>query len=345
LEYIREITINEAVIHILDINSDEPVLNEYTLELTEELYKFIVRHLERCLKDEELKYAVFNSERGIIKEVAQEYLMGGSSFLETSWELARQLFILMKSNNNIPSADLMIVSITTEYGPMLCIMKMDYVKNFTHKVDFIEEKIGINIVHQTAGLPVGGQKLQKCAFIKPIREEQGFNLMVIDKQTRGKENEDYGSNYFISNYLGCTIVNNERDLTKTFLKAAETWTRSNINDDADMAETIRTAIKKKMKEEEHIDIKELSEDIFKAEETAKQDFINYISSQGVEESVTVDKEWVEKKLKRVRLKIDKDIDIYIDDETYHDSNKFEIIRNGDGSINMLIKHVKNYMEK
>ena len=38
-------------------------------------------------------------------------------------------------------------------------------------------------------------------------------------------------------------------MTKTFLKAAETWTRSNVTEDADKAERIRTTIKSKLKEE------------------------------------------------------------------------------------------------
>ena len=74
-------------------------------------------------------------------------------------------------------------------------------------------------------------------------------------------------------------------------------------------------------------------------------FLLLSKGQGIEEEVSVDKAWVEKKLKRVRLKIDKDIDLYINEETYHDNSKFEIQRNGDGSINMIIKHVINYIEK
>ena len=41
----------------------------------------------------------------------------------------------------------------------------------------------------------------------------------------------------------------------------------------------------------------------------------------------------------------KDIDLYIDQEAYKDASKFEIQRNGDGSINMIIKNVVNYIEK
>lgn len=349
MEYIKEINIVEAIIHILDNNAEEPILNEYKLELNDEIYKFLFKHVERCLRDDELKYAIFNQERNIVKDLSQEYLNGENNLLEVSKEMARQLFILMKSKGNIPSCDLIAVSISTEYGPILGILKMDYIKNFTHKIDFLENKIGINIIPELTGLPVSSQRIQKCAFIKPIRDEQNFNLMVIDKKSgSNKDNEDYGSNYFISNYLGCSIVNNERDVTKKFVSAAENFARNNFKEDAINAETLRSTIKRKLKEEDSIDVKVLSEDLFNDAKDAKevqQEFIQYVTKQGVTENINVDKEWVEKKLKRKRLKIDKDIYIYINDEAYHDDNRFEIHSNGDGSINMVIKHVMNYTEK
>lgn len=346
MEYISDINIQEAVIHIVDSNADEPILNEYSLELNEDIYKFLHRHIEKCFKDEELKYAIFNPERNIVKELVQDYLNGiDDNLINLSQELARQLFIIMKANVNIPSCDLIVVSLITDQGPMIGILKMDYVKNFTHQVEFIENKIGIGIVPQSAGLPASSQRIQKAAFIKPIRENEGYNLMVIDKQRKSKDEEEYGANYFISNFLGCSIITNERDMTKTFVKATENWTRSNIVEDADKAERIRTAIKSKLKEEDIINIEELSNELFKEEPQIKNDFSSFVKSHGLNDDVAIDKQWVEKKLKRVRLKIDKDIDLYINEEAYHDNSKFEIQRNGDGSINMIIKHVINYLEK
>ena len=183
MDYISDIDINESVIHILDNNGAEPILNEYKLELNDDTYKFLYKHIEKCLKDEELKYAKFNSERNIVKEIVQDYLNGiDNDLVNLSKELARQLFTIMKGNVNIPSCDLMVSSINTDQGPMIAILKLDYIKNFTHQVDFIENKIGIGIVPQAAGLPNSGQKIQKAAFIKPIRAEDGYNLMVLDKQ-------------------------------------------------------------------------------------------------------------------------------------------------------------------
>ena len=152
------------------------------------------------------------------------------------------------------------------------------------------------------------------------------------------------ANYFVKNFLGASLIINERDMTKTFVKAAENWTRKNIKDDAGKAEEIRTAIKAKLKEEK-INIDDFSNELFTDDNQSKEEFSKYIKQQGLKDEVDVDKTWVEKKLKRVRLNIDKQIDLYINEETYHDPNKFEIIRNGDGSINLVVKNVINYIEK
>lgn len=351
MDYISDININQAIIHILDSNGAEPILNEYTLELEEDTYKFLYKHIEKCFNDEELKYARFNEERNIVKEIVQDYLNGiDDDLIGLSKELARQLFSIMKSNVNIPSCDLIVASIITDQGPMIAILKMDYVKNFTHQVDFVDDKIGIGIVPQAAGLPGNGQRIQKAAFIKPIREDDKYNLMILDKRKKSSDDDEYGTNYFLGSFLGSSIITNERDMTKTFLKAAESFTRKNYANDAVKAESIRTVVKSKLKEDDSVNIDELSKELFdhelfSGEPQVKEDFKTFVKSQGVSDEVEVDKTWVGKKLKRVRLKIDKEIDLYIDEEVYHDSNKFEIQRNGDGSINMIIKHVVNYIEK
>ena len=73
----------------------------------------------------------------------------------------------MKGNVNIPACDLIVVYLITDVGLMIGILKMDYVKNFTHAVEYLDNKIGIGIVPQAAGLPVSSQRIQKAAFIKP----------------------------------------------------------------------------------------------------------------------------------------------------------------------------------
>ena len=343
MDYINEININEAVVHILDTAAEEPVLNEYCLELNEDVYVFLYKHIQKCFKDDDLKYCKFNYERNIVKEITQDYLQGKeNNIIPMSQEIARQLFIIMKGNCNIPSGDLIVTSITTDQGPMIAILKMDYVKNFTHEIQFVEQKIGVNIIQQAAGLPNG--KLQKAAFIKPIREGETYNIMVLDKQKASKEDE-YGANYFVSTFLGASYVANERDYTKVFIKTSENWIRKSIFEDAAKAEEVRSTIKTKLKEEDILNVDELSEELFKDNQDEKESFATHIKMQCVAEEIPIDKEYVEKKLKRVRLNIDKEIDIYINEDAYRDESKFEVVKNGDGTINLVVKNVINYIEK
>lgn len=346
MEYINEININEAIIHILDNNSDEAILNEYPLELTEEVYEFIFKHVQRCLKNEELKYALFNKERNIVKEVSQEYLSGENDLINVSKELASQLFMLMRSKGNIPSCDLLTVSFSTEHGPFIGLFKMDYIKNYMHNVEFLEGKIGIHIVPQFTGLPANSSRIQKCAFIRALNESNDYDLLVIDKQSKNNnDGSDYGTNYFMENYLGCTIIENERDKTKQFMKTAEKWTQNVLKENAEGQELVRRELKKRLREDESINLDVFTDEVFGSDEELKQNFKTYAIESGVSENIELDKQWVEKKLKRVRLKIDKDIDLYISEEAYNDLNRFEIEKVGDGSINMIIKHIKNYTEK
>ena len=345
MEYVNDININEAMIHILDNNAVEPILNNYKLDFEEDTYKFLYKHIEKCLNDEGLKYAKFSYERNVVKEIVQNYLNGtDSDFINISKELARQLFSIMKGNVNIPSCDLIVTSMITDQGPMIAILKMDYVKNFTHEIEFSDDKIGIDIVPQSAGLPGSGHKIQKAAFIKPVRESDSFNLYVLDRRGKRQGEDEYGANYFINSFLGCEVVVNDRDNTKRFLNATESFVRRYISEDASLAEKVRSLTREALQNDESIKIREVSEKLFNGNEEFKDSY-NIFMTGNCEEEFKVDEQYVDKKLKRIRLKIDKDIDLYITEESYKDSSKFEIKRNGDGSIDMIIKHVINYIQK
>ena len=72
---VNDINIQDAVIHVLDSNSGEPILNEYTLELTEDTYKFLYKHIEKIFKNDDLVPAAFNQERNLVKEIISKKKM------------------------------------------------------------------------------------------------------------------------------------------------------------------------------------------------------------------------------------------------------------------------------
>jgi sulfatase maturation enzyme AslB (radical SAM superfamily) len=78
----------------------------------------------------------------------------------------------------------------------------------------------------------------------------------------------------------------------------------------------------------------------------KNEYKAVMFNEGITENdVQIDREWAEKKLKRKKLKVDKSIELYIDNDVYNDKDKFQIKRNGDGTIDIILKNVKNYTER
>ncbi|MBX4266582.1 nucleoid-associated protein [Clostridium estertheticum] len=344
MEYIKEININEAVIHVLDNNSDVPILNEYALDLNEDMYNILLKLIKKGLNDEKLRYALFNDCTGLVMDQTKKYLNGENNLLYISKEIAKELFSLMRSNGGIPSCDFITVSFTTEFGPLLGLFKMDYIKNYTHSIEIIDNKMSIDVIAQMSSLSDKVQKIQKCAFIKAFREENTFDLMVIDNQSKNKVDEEYGSTYFTSNFLKCDLVNNERDMTKNFIAATERYARTNFREDASKQEMFRKDVKRQLEEKDSINVKEFAENIFE-DNGDLENFNEYMEKYDVAETVAIDKEYIAKKLKKTRLKIDGGIEIYIDEDAYNDKSQFEVQRNGDGTINMVIKHISNYIEK
>ncbi len=343
MEYVNELKLNEAVIHILDQNGDDVVYNEFYLNLEDdEVNNFIWKHVTKCLKDESVKYGKFNN-MSFVNECCHKFFRCEDDLLGISKSLAKRLYNIMKNSGNIPSCDLMVVSILSDLGPLIGIFKMDYIKNYAHKVDFIGDKIGIDIISQVSGLPASSQRIQKCVFVKPYDENDKVNAYVIDKRL-AKKNDDYDEEFFIKDFLNCNLGRNQRDNTKDLLNTSEKWIRENYTGDAEKSYDIREGIKTKLEKENKFNLDELASEVIK-DEDLRDSFKEKIESSGVSKEVEVDKAFINSKFKRRRIRVDNSIDIYIDENNYKDSDKFEIQRIGDGRINILIKNVENFIEK
>ncbi|EGT0689413.1 nucleoid-associated protein [Clostridium perfringens] len=333
MEYINDINIKKAVIHILENDGTNPILNENLLELNEDTYKFLYKHIEKTLKDNKIKYARFKEKDNELKDICYSILEDKISLLEGSKRIANQLYSIMRSNNTIPSCDLIIAEILTDIGPFIGILKIDFIENYGHKIEN-----SIISIAQSQGLPKSGQKIQKAAFIRPKKFSREFDLLVLDKMKKVKGEEEYAINYFIHQFLGCNLVTNERDMTKNFIDYTEKWVKDNIKDTTE-ALNIQKLVKDKLKNDSEIDIYEFVEDIGDVSNN-KQALIEKFENSNLTE-VKVDKDWVEKKFEKVVLNLDDKIKISMQEEDYTDPNKFEIIKNGDNTINVVLKFIKD----
>lgn len=338
-----DFSIEEAVITILDKGATEPILNEYTLELTESIASYLTKHIEKCFNSDRIKFGVFNAEVNRIKDTSCKLLRNEIEIIEASKQFSTILFEIMHNDDGIESCDLVTIKLATNRGPVVAILKLDYAKNFIHQVDFLEEKINIGIAAIKTGLPNTG--IQKAAFIKPSMSD-GFELYYLDLYKK-KDGVSNNIQYWAKNFLNCSEIDNSKATTLDFVKCAEDWIRVTKLDNARQSEEIRSAIREKLLDEDisSISISDLAIDVFGSDDEKREGFTEYMSSLNFDDEVIIDKPTAIKKLSKIKIKIDKDTTLNIDRDVYNDNSRFEITENSDGSINMTIKNITSYIEK
>lgn len=345
MEIPNDVNIMSAIVNILDKGGDEPILNEYELELTEDTYKYIYKHIEKCFKNDKLKFGKFNPQLNTIKDICRNAITGKEDLINASKKISNFLFNILSSSDATSSCDLITSIISTDKGYMLAILKLDYLSGFMHEINFEDEKMKIGITPVKTGLPCGTQKVKKAAFIVPTNDK-GYDLLYLDEVNK-KSEEDCDIGFWSGQFLNCEEVKSIKKDTTDFLKATENWTRLTRFDNAADSEHIRSVVRNTLTEDmtTSINIDELAENIFDNDDTHYVDFMEYMNKHGFENEIVIDKPTALKKLSKVKIQVDKDISLSMDITAYNNPDKFAIKKNPDGSIDMVIKNVKSYIEK
>lgn len=343
---INSVIIKKAIIHVLDRNADEPILTDYEQEIQEDIHEFLEKHIVKSLQDEENRKARFQGGLAVVKNACMEIFEDEEKFVDCSKDIAIQLFKAMKSNNNISSADLVVCLYEESDKKYMAILKLDYKKSFIHNVEFVDGSFKISIMPQSIGLPGMSQKLQKCAFIKEINVDDEYDMIILDKQVYGKDEDGEIAHFFVHQFLNCNILVDSRDKTKIFKRATEKWTRKNLKEDIEKAQEVRDEAILSLKNGAEIDVENFARNVFGNDVEKQEHFINHLDQEGLQsEKFDIDKSWVDKKMKKRVMKTDTGIEIKAEHEDFEDRMKFEIKRNGDGTVDILVKNVRFFSER
>jgi len=335
------IEIKKAVIHVLDKGADEPLLNEFELEINDDIQVFLEKHIIKSMNDDDARKGRFKDGLNIVKEVSYRILSEDDYFLEGSKEIARQLFKAIKTNSSISSTDLIVCLYEDESLPAVAILKMDYTVSFIHDIEMVENKFKINIRKQDISLPGVNQRIQKCAFVLSPVLDNDYELVILDNQI-SKGAEEPVAMFFLNTFLGAELVLDSKACTKILKKETEKWVRDKIKEGEPFAEEVRELVNTAIHEEDEIDIEAFSNRIFGKKEELRDEFVNNLREKGLtHEKFEVDREWVEKRLRKIRLKTDDNIEIVIDYELFGNKDKFEIINNPDGTKTVFIKNISS----
>ena len=332
--------IHKSIVHVLDKNSDSPILNDYECRNSLEVDKFFQKIINRVSKDDDLRKAEFNDyNNNIVKNCCEQIIYDEDTFLQNSKEIAAYLFEIMKQSEEMDSCDLAICLYSVKDEKNVAIMRLEYKKLYTHSIEFVEDKFNIQIVSNEIGIPETGRPKQ-CALVglSGINDEYHFKLLDKDAEKEQLETK------FVTAFLNAKKIEDDKYKTKVFKTTAENWITNAISDDMKKAEDIRSMLNYTLKEKEEINVEEFVQNNI-IDKDLKESFKEHMEDKGLTENFSVDKKWVEKKLKKRSIKTDNGFDIKANLSDFEDTMKYSVRKNENGTFDIVIKNISFYEEK
>lgn len=140
------ITLESSIIHILNIAEEYPILSNRPFLPDSEVKDYLTKTIEKTISSDDVKNCFFRSETNIwqqCKDVSWD-------LISVSQSIAKEMFIIMRRNKEIPVADLLFGIANVDSHRYFFMLKLDYRSAFTHFVKTIDSQISINIIQHHA---------------------------------------------------------------------------------------------------------------------------------------------------------------------------------------------------
>ncbi len=335
----HDITIEKAVLHVLDANAGMPVISKRELEISPDLMEYIAKHIDKLTDDSNKKNAEFDGEYNSFRELAGRLADNEEEFLTVTESIANMMFELLTKNVDIPSGDLLCSLVRIDGERHFAILKLNYKEGFTHWVNN-SEKGSINeiIRHQTL-LPQEGQKLDEGILIS-LPE---MHIRLIEKQYEiNGEKEFYLTKYLLK--CSCELSDNAK--LKILNKVSKNVNKKYFDEDFEKAMMMKKAVSECLEEASAIRIDKIADKVYEKNADIKQEYVQEIEKAGIiEKEIALPEKLIEKKFKTHRIKTDTGIEIDFPLEYADNADRIEFINNPDGTLSIIIKNVGRITNK
>lgn len=145
----------KSIIHILNTAEEYPILSNRPFPLDSEVKDYLTKTMKKSISSDDVKNCFFRSETNIwqqCKDVSWD-------LISVSQSIAKEMFIIMRRNKEIPVADLLFGIANVDSHRYFFMLKLDYRSAFTHFVKTIDSQISINIIQHHALFPAQAPKI------------------------------------------------------------------------------------------------------------------------------------------------------------------------------------------
>ena len=333
----ENIVVHKAIVHYLNKETNTVLLTDYENTNDVELIKGFKKALKSVSKNEYSRKAKFQDySNNDIKKYADGIMYDESSFVENSKEIAKKLYESMQLSENIESGCLAIGLFTVDEEKQVGLFKINFKKSYTKEIKETRGSgLRMNIIKKDDLIPENMSTTQ-AAIIYASGLNDEYHLCVLDKKP---EKEQLDSD-FIQKFLCSNKVEDDTYKTRVLKDTIEGFITNAYGDDLKEGEGIRSYLTRMLKDETVISPKELVNSLI--DDEYKRDTLLEVLNEKIEnldEQVELDNEWIDKKTKNRTLKTDVGLIIKGKMDDFEDPMKYSLVKNSDGSVNIVIKNV------
>ena len=170
------ITINKAILHILDAHSNITVFSEEELDFrSEQVFLFLTKHIEKIFSDSNAKEGAFLPTSAFKSEL----LRVESDFVAFSKEIAQKIASAIEISDRARSVDIVVCDFSIDGTHFLSVLQCDNRMGYTHQVLHKDGKIKNEIINHYSILPSATQKIDAYAIV----DLSSNNVKFLDKKS------------------------------------------------------------------------------------------------------------------------------------------------------------------
>lgn len=334
------ITIDKAILHVLDFHSGNMAYSEQEMAVTESVQTFLLKHIERALASQEVRPGKFYDDSAFLKEM-KEYLSGTISFIEFSQKIAKSIENAFLHVDQATSMDIIILDIHADEKRKLIIFKSNPHMGFTHQVNQTESGIKNQIINQFSIMPSISQKMDEFAVMN-FEEKDLLFLSVSSKKHSFDGEEIYVLPEIV---LECSLSPSQKDALKVMKEAASIVAENYDKDPAIATAAMKNYVAEHMEISDELDLKKAGEEVFKEEPAMQADYNRAIEEDGFHEPVKMNQEATLKQVSKHKLKTDTGIELTIPTNYFDNTEFIEFNNNEDGTLSITLKHIGSIKNK
>jgi hypothetical protein len=202
---VENIQILELFVHILDNRAPDLNLSDFPIQLqgNQALTDYFTGHIRTALREPTAKAARFqNLNPDQASGICSAIMSGQTTLTIGSKRIAECLYEIIRTDQRITPADLGVCLYQDQANPgnrYLAILKIDPSEVFQHVIT--RDANGTRIDYRISENALTKEKLQKCAFIRPLDPRHPeYDLLLLDRQT-GIVGDGLIAQYFAQRFL------------------------------------------------------------------------------------------------------------------------------------------------